>query len=155
MRHVTAAILMIALAACSDDDDPVSPPRFPPVTGMYKIEATFSGLALSAASGSGTITFTQRSRQASELGGTASVTLRFAALSSTDSTITGLRDATVAEVGAIRFQVGDDFLGFFSGWIFDGVLSGNGATMSGTHMLTGLTSDGLEIFSGSWTATRQ
>ncbi len=120
---------------------------------MYKIEATFSGLAVSAASGSGTLTFTQQSRQLSELGGTASVTLRLAALSSTDSTITGLRNATVSEVGAVRFQVGE--AGLVSLWIFDGVLSGNGATMSGTHMPTRLTSDGAPTFSGSWTATGQ
>jgi hypothetical protein len=140
-----AAVVALALA-CGGGGDTTAPPPFPAVAGTYRVDITFTGLPSSLANGTGTITFTQASRNDGALGATANIVVL---VSSTTATLTTVRNASVTAAGAVRFQLVPP--NTTSTWGFDGQLAGGGATMSGTHVLIGSTSS----TPGIWTATRQ
>jgi hypothetical protein len=143
MRRFLAIGTAAVLLGCGGDS--TSPPPFPAAAGTYRMDITFSDFPPSIVNASGTITITQASRKAPELGGTANITV-FASGQSTK--ITTLTNASVTEAGQIRFQLPPPNTS--STWGFDGSIVAGGR-MNGTHILVGSTSS----FAGTWTATKQ
>ena len=149
------AILMLSFLAiaCSsgdnndDDGDPTGPnppptTPFPAVSGAFAITATFDALPSAVAAATGTVTFTQPSRQVGMLSGSANV---LANINGDVFQIQGMNNPSVTESGAITFSVGQSAS---ATWVFTGTVSGT--TMTGRHTLTG--SSGGQ--SGPWSATR-
>lgn len=138
-----APLLLTTLAIACGGDSPAAPSEpYPAAAGSYAVTATFDDLASAVASGTGTLTFTQTSRQVGTLGGTMSLTTN---IGGSVTQISGLNNPSITTAGAVTFSIGQ---GSSVSWIFNGTLSGT--SMTGRHTI----SDGTTSFSGDWTATR-
>ena len=142
MKRLIACLALCAIAARGGDST-TSPkqPTFPAVIGVYNISGTFNS---SGTSFSGTITFSQASREQPTLDGLCAVTVQTSSGPISFSTIDA---ASVSESGAIGFNIGAAT--GTATWRFTGVVSGN--TITGTHSLAG--SSGT--FVGTFNATKQ
>ena len=142
MKRLIACLALCAIAACGGDSS-TSPkqPAFPAVVGVYNISGAFNtgGLPFS-----GTITFSQASREQPTLDGLCAVSVQ---TSSGPVTFSTIEAASVSESGAIGFNIGPAT--GTTTWRFTSVVSGNSIT--GTHTLAG--SSGT--FVGTFNATKQ
>jgi hypothetical protein len=142
MKHFLAALAFGALVACGGDSSTAPKnPTFPSVAGVYAISGSFTGAALPF---SGTITFSQPSREQPTLEGSANLTVY-----ATDGNITfgTIDNASVSETGLVGFNVGSA-VGTAT-WRFTGTLTGT--TITGTHLL----SDATSSAGGTFSAVRQ
>ena len=142
MKTLIACIALCAIAACGGDSS-TSPkkPTFPAVVGVYAISGGFNS---GGTPFSGTITFSQASREQPTLDGLCAVTVQ---TSSGPITFSTIEAASVSEAGAIGFNIGPAT--GTTTWRFTGVVSGGSIT--GTHALAG--SSGT--FVGTFSATKQ
>ena len=142
MKRLIACLALCAIAACGGDSS-TSPRQstFPAVVGVYNISGAFNAGGLPF---SGTITFTQASREQPTLDGLCAVSVQTSTGPIAFSTIAA---ASVSEAGAIGFNIGPAT--GTTTWRFTGVVSGSSIT--GTHTLAG--SSGT--FVGTFSATKQ
>ena len=140
MRRLLATVVLAAIVACGGDATGVKNPTFPAVAGVYAIDGSFSG----AVPFTGTISFSQASREQPALTGTANITVT---LDTEVLTFTTISNASVSENGLIGFNIGES--DGSSSWRFQGTLSSG--TKTGTHTIT----DGTDSVSGTFTATKQ
>jgi hypothetical protein len=133
-------MLMAALVGCGGDATGVQNPTFPSVAGVYGINGSFSG----SLPFTGTITFSQASREQPALTGTANITVT---LDTETLTFTTISNASISEAGLIGFNIG--LTGGSTSWRFQGTLSGG--TITGTHTIT----DGADSETGTFTAVKQ
>jgi hypothetical protein len=142
MKRLITCIALVTMAACGGDSS-TSPkqPTFPAVVGVYNLSGAFNGGGLPF---SGTITFSQASREQPTLDGLCAVSVQTSTGPITFSTIAA---ASVSEAGAIGFNIGPAT--GTTTWRFTGVVSGSSIT--GTHTLAG--SSGT--FVGTFNATKQ
>ena len=141
MKRLIACIALCAIAACGGDSSTAPKFAFPAVAGVYSISGGFDD---GETPFSGTITFTQASRDQPALDGFCAITVTTTTGPVNFSTIDA---ASVSETGAIGFNIGSA-----SGdatWRFTGVL--NGGAINGTHLLVG---DGGS-FPGTFAAIKQ
>ena len=142
MKRLITCLALCAIAAC-DGDSSTAPkqPTFPAVVGVYAISGGFND---GGTPFSGTITFTQASREQPTLDGLCAVTVQTTSGPVSFSTIDA---ASVSEAGAIGFNIGSAT--GTATWRFTGVVSGNSIT--GTHTLAA----SVGTFVGTFTATKQ
>ena len=142
MKRLLACLALCTLAACGGESSTApKQPTFPAVVGVYNIAGTFNSTGTPF---SGTITFTQPSREQPTLDGLCSVSVQ---TTSGPVTFSAIEAASVSEAGAIGFNIGPAT--GTTTWRFTGVVSGNSIT--GTHSLAG--SSGT--FVGTFSATKQ
>jgi hypothetical protein len=142
MKRLVTFLALCTLAACGGDSSTApKQPAFPAVVGVYTISGSFNDGGLPF---SGTITFTQASREQPTLDGFCAVTVPTCSGPVAFSTISA---ASVSESGAIGFNIGS--ASGSATWRFTGVVSGSSIT--GTHTLAG--SSGT--FVGTFSATKQ
>ena len=145
MRSYVLAGFVLLSAACGgdstgpDDDDP----PFPAVAGTYNLTATFDELPPADANVTGSIIINQPSREVGNLTGTADITLEI--VGDVSHQVFTISSATVTPAGTVSFTLTE---ASDATWTFSGTVTGT--TWSGRHTL----SDGVDSFSGDFTATR-
>jgi hypothetical protein len=142
IRGASCVLVIALIAGCGgDSNDPGE--AFPDASGVYEVTGGFDDFPSSQASFTGTLEFTQASRESGALEGSAAMLANLGGdiFNLTDD---ALSNATVSPSGVITFTMA----GGSSTWTFSGTLSGNNISQ-GRHTLSG-----GESFSGSWQATR-
>jgi hypothetical protein len=124
--------------------DSTAPSPFPDAAGVFAVNGYFDGIPSGDAFFSGTLTFTQASRDAGALVGTASylVTIQGDVFNISDDQIAG---ANVSPAGVVTYTLA----GSSDSWTFTATLSGASLT-AGRHTLS--TSSGTN--SGAWSGSR-
>jgi hypothetical protein len=146
------AALLVGCGGGSSSPTPVNTPAptpqpvFPPVTGSYNVAVTFDAFTVGQASGEGVLQFVQASINQPQLAGDCSVVVT---IGGDQFIINTIREASVTEAGAITFKIGNPAAA--NPWLFNGAVSANGFTMSGTHTLA---SGSSQPFPGAWAAEK-
>lgn len=148
-----ATVVAVSLSGCGSDSTapepppPPPPPSYPALAGAFTISIAFDGLSPFDANGSGTITFSQASREAPDLTGSLTAVITIGGES--DALSLSLYQATIQQNGQIEFQWGPPQ--GTATWVFHGTLNASGNSIAGTHQLSGTSG----AATGTWTANRQ
>jgi hypothetical protein len=140
-----AAIALAVLVSACGGSPTGSSNKYPPMNGTYSFTATFDAFTSTSANASGTISFVQ-SGDVGTLSGSANVLINLAGSASTPTNI--MTNASVTADGRVSFRLGSNPT---NPWQFDGTVSADGRSMSGTHTL-GVGSS--TPFPGRWSASR-
>lgn len=131
MRRTLIKLSFATLAATACGGDSVAaPPPYPALSGTYQVTATFSTLPSNQASTTGTITFSQPSRNDSTLVGSAGLVVT---LLGSGTPLTQITNARISMTGAVTFLV--PTANPTTTWQWSGQL--NGALITGTNVLAG------------------